>query len=110
MKYELITIGGKERAIRYGFWALAQFCEMCNIKLSELGRLEKDLDLKQAIYLIYVGLEDGARKSGQETELSVEDVADCLDEDDTLIAQALDVFAKFQAKPKKEKSASLKKK
>ena len=62
MKYELITIGGKERAIRYGFWALAQFCEMCNIKLSELGRLEKDL------------------------------------------------FAKFQAKPKKEKSASLKKK
>ena len=43
-------------------------------------------------------------------ELSVEDVADCLDEDDTLIAQALDVFAKFQAKPKKEKSASLKKK
>lgn len=110
MKYELITIGGKERAIRYGFWALAQFCDLCGIKLSELGQLEKDLTLKQAIYLIYVGLEDGARKSGTEMDLKVEDVADFIDDDETLIAKSLDIFTKFQAKPKKEQKASVKKK
>tara|TARA_Y100001973_G_C5199922_1_gene336838 strand:+ start:2803 stop:3138 length:336 start_codon:yes stop_codon:yes gene_type:complete len=111
MKYELITVGGKERAIRYGFWALAQFCEMCNIKLSDLGKLEKDLTLKQAIFLIYVGLEDGARKSGTDFDLKVEQIADYIDEDESLITRSLDIFTKFQSKPdKKEKAVTGKKK
>tara|TARA_R110002020_G_scaffold294252_1_gene510108 strand:+ start:1398 stop:1727 length:330 start_codon:yes stop_codon:yes gene_type:complete len=109
MKYELITIGGKERAIRYGFWALAQFCDLCNIKLSQLTQLEQDLDLKKAIYLIYVGLQDGARKSGTAFDLTVEDVADFIDEDETIISKALEIFGKFQAKPKKP-TKTLKKK
>ena len=43
-------------------------------------------------------------------DLKVEDVADFIDDDETLIAKSLDIFTKFQAKPKKEQKASVKKK
>ena len=103
-KYEIIHVAGKDRPIKFGFWALGQFCKECDIKLSELGLLEKNLDLNQALTLIWVGLKDGARAAGMGFDLTKPDVGDAMDMDQDLLPKALDIFTKFQAQPKKEKA------
>lgn len=103
-KYEIIKVSGKDRPIKFGFWALGQFCKECGIKLSELAALEKNLDLNQALTLIWVGLKDGARAAGVSFDLTKPDIGDAMDEDQELLPQALEVFGNFQAKPKEKSS------
>lgn len=113
--YELITINNKEFAIRYGMNALRIFCKETNKTLNDLSKLGNDMSLEDSIQLVKAGLMDGGRKAGQPCLLSIEDIADALDDDMDLLTRAMDIFssqfnteekgnAKGDTLPKKKKS------
>lgn len=111
--YEIVLINGKDYPVRFGFNALRIFTEKTNKTLADLERIGEDISLNDAIYLIWSGIIDGARKSGRVDlkDLSVEDVADFIDEDMDTLQKVLDVFSKqFTAKTSNEgKSKGVKK-
>ena len=88
--YELIEISGKQYPIRFGMNALRIFCKEANIGLNDFSKVTENLGLDEACLLIQSGLIDGARKAGQEFHLSVEDIADSLDEDFSIIEKAME--------------------
>ena len=69
------------------------------MKILMVDKLGNDMSLDDAIQLIYAGLKDGSRVSGQECSLSVDDVADLLDEDFEALNKVLEIFSnQFSAK------------
>ena len=87
--YELIEIEGKQLPIRFGMNALRLFCKEANVGLNEFVALANNLDLDKACILILCGLQDGARKAGKECSYKVDDIADILDEDFSVLETAM---------------------
>lgn len=89
-----VTINGKEKelAIRFGMNALRLFTKATNKTLNDLQYLGSDMSLEDALQLIQAGLIDGHRKAGQEYIYSIEDIADFLDEDQSVLERAMKVF------------------
>lgn len=113
--YELITINKKEFPIRYGMNALRIFCKETNKTLNDLSKLGNDMSLEDSIQLVRAGLMDGGRKAGQPCLISIEDIADALDDDMDILTNAMDIFSsqfnteekgnvKGDTLPKKKKS------
>ena len=97
--FEIVIINGTDYPVRFGMNALRLFCKETNRKLTDLDKLGQDLSLDDACFLIKAGLTDGARKAGKEFSLSVDDIADILDEDFDALQKVLDVFSEqFSAK------------
>ncbi len=94
--FELLTVTengkNKELAIRFGMNALRIFTKATNRSLSDLERLGDNMSLDDALQLVNAGFIDGHRKSGQLYKYTVEDLADLMDEDATLIERAMKVF------------------
>ena len=88
----IIEIGDRKHAIRFGFNALREFSRMTGTTLAQLEKLGEDMTLDQAITLIYCGFKDGARKEKVAFRYDVADVADWIDEDETLIEKAFSIF------------------
>ena len=91
--YELIEINGEARPLRFGMNALRLFCRDQKISLSEISTLGQDMSLDSACSLILCGLKDGARKAGKNCPLTVDDIADALDEDFSLLEKAMGIFS-----------------
>lgn len=111
----VIEIDKKIVPIRFGMNALRLFCKDQNIKLNELSRLGNDIGLDEACSLILCGLKDGARKNKTSIDLTVDDIADALDEDFTILEKAMEIFANsfntaIKGNKVEEKKKSLKKK
>ena len=87
--YELIEINKQQLPIRFGMNALRLFCKETKTSLNEFATLANDLDLDKACILILCGLKDGARKSGQPCALTVDDIADILDDDFGILETAM---------------------
>ena len=85
----IIEIGERKHPIRFGFNALREFSRMTGTTLAQLESLGDDMTLDQAITLMFCGFKDGARKEKSPFRYDVADVADWIDEDETLIAFAL---------------------
>jgi len=97
--YEIVLINGKDFAVRFGINSLRLFCRDTNRALSDLDKLGESMSLDDACYLILNGIKDGSRVSGQECSLTVESVADLLDEDFDALNKVLEVFStQFSAK------------
>ena len=97
--FEIVIINKKDYPVRFGMNALRLFCKETNRKLTDLDKLGQDLSLDDACFLIKAGLTDGARKAGKEFSLSVDDIADILDDDFDALQKVMDVFSeKFSAK------------
>jgi len=97
--YEIILINGKDYPVRFGMNALRMFCKDTDRALSDLDKLGESMSLDDACYLILNGIKDGSRVSGQECSLTVESVADLLDEDFDALNKVLEVFStQFSAK------------
>ena len=96
MTYEEIESEGKKYPVRYGFWALNQFCKVCGLTLADLGKLESQMQPEHAIGLVWAGLKDGHRKAKLSFDLSLDDIADLIDEDAQLITKCMTVFGKHQ--------------
>ena len=52
------------------------------------------MTLDQALQLVLVGIEEGCRKSGQEFNLTIDELGDMLDTDMGGLTTALEVFGK----------------
>ena len=91
---EHIEIAGKKYPVKYGFNALRIFTNLYGIKLQDMGQLSTEINLEQAIFLMYAGLKDGARAEKTSFKLSVDDVADLLDEDQEALNKCMEVFAR----------------
>ena len=97
--YEIVFINGKDYPVRFGMNALRMFCKDTDRALSDLDKLGESMSLDDACFLILNGIKDGSRVSGQECSLTVESVADLLDEDFEALNKVLEVFsAQFSAK------------
>ena len=97
--YEIVIINGKDYAVRFGINSLRLFCRDTNRALSDLDKLGESMSLDDACFLILNGIKDGSRVSGQECSLTVESVADLLDEDFEALNKVLEVFStQFSAK------------
>lgn len=91
--YELITINKKEYPIRYGMNALRLYCRATDKTLNDLSSLGQGMTLEDSIQLIQAGLQDGHRKAGKEYKLTIEDIADFLDDDLNILTEAMNIFA-----------------
>lgn len=103
MKATPIFINGKDYPVKYGFAALRAFSDVTGTTLNELNQLGKTMTITQALALVWAGLKDGARVMNKEFDLSIDDVADLMDEDDQAMNKVLEVFTASLAKPTKSK-------
>ena len=92
MNYEIIELGGKKFPIFFGFNGLRKYCGMTGTSLTKLMRLGDDMTLDQALHLVLVGIEEGCRKSGENFNLTIDELGDMLDSDMSGLARALEIF------------------
>lgn len=90
---QTIQASGKELPISYGMAALAEFLESEGLKLADLGEISERFQLTTVINLIRIGLKHGARKAGKDFSLTIDDVADLLDDSPDIINEAMELFA-----------------
>lgn len=102
MNTQLIKVGEKTYPVKYGFNALRMFCNASGIELQELEQIGSSMKIDHAINLVWAGMKDGARIEKQEFNLTPEDVADLMDEDNTLINQCMELFVASFIKPNSE--------
>ena len=100
--YEFIKIDGKKHPIKFGFNALRNFSNLTGISLKEMETLGEEMTIDAAITLIWCGLKDGARASKETFIMTIEDVADAMDEDMTIIDRAMKVFINMMSKQEKK--------
>ena len=101
--FEVVILNGKDYSLRYGMNALRLYCKRTNRSLQDLDKLGQDMGLDDACQLILAGLQDGARVAGKDFDLTIEDIADILDEDFGALQKCFDVFGEqFSAKFKDE--------
>ena len=101
--FEVVILNGKDYPIRFGMNALRIYCKRTKTSLQDLDKLGQDISLDDACQLILAGLQDGARVAGKDFDLTIEDIADILDEDFEALQKCFDVFGEqFSAKFKDE--------
>ncbi len=101
--FEVVILDGKDYPIRFGMNALRIYCKQTNRSLQDLDKLGHNMGLDDACHLILAGLQDGARVAGKDFDLTIEEIADILDEDFQALQKCFDVFAEqFSAKSKDE--------
>ena len=99
MTTQLVKVGDNTYPVKYGFNALRLFCNASGIELQELEKLGESITFDYAINLVWAGLKDGARVEKQNFYLTVEDVADLLGQDPSLINQCVELFTASFIKP-----------
>ena len=98
-----IEIGERKHPVRFGFNALREFSRITGTTLADLEKLGDDMNLDEAITLMFCGFKDGARKEKTPFRYDVADVADWIDEDETLIEKVFAIFEEqFTSKDKKK--------
>jgi len=94
-----ILVNGTEHPVKYGFNALRLFSNETGIGLDELSQLENKMSIDHAIALIWAGMKDGARVEKIDFTMTLDDVADLLDDDPTIIQQCVAFFVESFVKP-----------
>jgi hypothetical protein len=103
---EYIQINGKRTPVKYGFNALRIFTTATGVTLEGLQGLSDSMSLEHAIALMYAGLKDGHRAEKLPFKLTIDEVADILDEDQSVLQQCIDVFTRsFSAKAEGKQTA-----
>ena len=92
MNYELVEIAGKQYPLFFGFNGLRKYCAITGTSLNKLMNLGQDMTLDQALKLVLVGIEEGCRKSGQEFNMTIDELSDKLDTDMSGLTKALEIF------------------
>jgi hypothetical protein len=92
-------VGDVVYPVKYGFNALRLFTKEAGLELKDLESLGERIELDHAILLVWAGMKDGARSQKMEFTLEPDDVADLLDEDNTLLQQCMEFFVASFVKP-----------
>lgn len=97
-----IKVNNEEKPIKFGLNALREYGRLMGIPANTLFSVTEDsFTLDQLLTLIYCGFKDGARKegkeftttkAGKEVPTTIEDLADWIDDDPTIVDQAIDEF------------------
>lgn len=98
---EYIETNNKRFPVRFGFNALREFSRVTGMPLAALSNLQHDITLDQAITLVWCGLKDGARKDKMPFKMAVDDVADLMDDDASILEKAFEIFGR-QFSPEQE--------
>ena len=93
MEYTFVKLGDEKYPIKFGFNALRKYSSKTNTSLQDLDKLGVNMTLDNALTLIYCGIEDGYRAAKQECKLSIDDLADLIDNDYDSIAKAMEILA-----------------
>jgi len=93
MNYTFIEIDNKKHPIKFGFNALRKYSSKTNTTLQDLDKLGNNMTLDNALNLIYCGIEDGYRAAKQECKITIDDLADLIDNDYDSIAKAMEILA-----------------
>ena len=104
MKATPVFINGVDYPVKYGFAALRAFTDVTGTTLQELSKLGDSMTTTQALALVWAGLKDGARVMKKDFDLSIDDVADLIDEDQEAMNKVLAVFQDSLAQPSKNKT------
>lgn len=93
-----VQVGDDSKPVRFGFNALADFCDAAGLSLADLQALDLTaLGLRELLALYWAGFKDGARKEGEPFAESIEDVGDWMDEiEDAESQKILEAFAGAQ--------------
>tara|TARA_A100001201_G_scaffold32268_1_gene34726 strand:- start:5604 stop:5930 length:327 start_codon:yes stop_codon:yes gene_type:complete len=102
MKATPIFINGVDYPVKYGFAALRAFSDVTGTNLQELSSLGDNMTITQALALVWAGLKDGARVMKKDFDLSIDDVADLIDEDQDAMNKVLAVFQDSISSPSKK--------
>ena len=105
---EFIEVNGKRYPVRFGFNALREFTAVTGTTLSQLQTLQENITLDNAIKLVWCGFKDGARKEKMPFSITVDDIADLLDEDSSILEQAFDTFNRHFSNDEKKPRAKAK--
>ena len=103
--YSELELGGQVYPIKFGINAVRLYCNKFDITLSKIGKFfaEENLTLDSVLYLALYGLKDGHRvaKVAGAFTLTVEDIADFMDEDPDLPQKVISTFTEqFDSKKK----------
>lgn len=104
--YEYLKINDVKRPIKFGFNALRHFSKHTGIGINELEKIGQNMTFDVALTLIWCGFMDGARVTKEEFNYTIEDLADDLDKDLTVLERAMEIFANQMSnstEPKKTK-------
>tara|TARA_R110002051_G_scaffold280089_1_gene341635 strand:+ start:8462 stop:8791 length:330 start_codon:yes stop_codon:yes gene_type:complete len=93
MKYTFVKINEKKFPVKFGFNALRKYSALTNTSLQELDKLGQDMSLDSALTLIFCGIEDGYRAAKQQCEITIDSLADLIDEDFDAIGRCMEVLA-----------------
>jgi hypothetical protein len=107
--FEYVDVNGKKMAVKFGFNALRHFSRMTGISIGQMEDLGNNMTFDVAVHLIYCGLQDGARVTKEKFNYEVEDLADDLDSDMTIIERCMEIFAQQMGKDKPKKKGKGKK-
>ena len=105
-----VLINGKEYPVKFSFAALDNLCDLKGCSFSELEELFDVDKIRPAdvVLLSYVGLKEGARRSGQNFKMEIDDVDDLLMSDMSAISRILGVFNSQNAAPEGNPAAPAK--
>jgi hypothetical protein len=96
--------------VHFGWAALAEWTQNTGLTLNELNEIGEKLTVTDAIFLVYAGLRHGARKEKVDFHLTIEDVADLMDETPTLMSEAMEEFSRSMSPNAKGPSPTARKK
>jgi hypothetical protein len=106
---EFININGKKMAVKFGFNALRHFSKMTGTSITELEKIGNNMTFDTALTLIYCGLMDGARVAKLDFKYTIDNLADDIDEDMSIIEKCMLLFAEQMSKATKPQKKSQRK-
>lgn len=96
---EYIKVEDQPRPFRFSIMAMKKLCKITESKLSELATVLDDID--NIILMIQIGFEMGAKKEGIAIDFSRKDIEQWLDDDYTILEQAMEIFGNSMSNGKK---------
>ena len=88
-----IKIEGGEFPFSFGMAALTKFCDAHGLSLAEFSSIGENMPPRYILSMVWHGLQDGARKERKDFSMSLDDVGDLLDENPTMLQEAMDLIA-----------------
>lgn len=90
-----VELSGKEYPLSFGYNALSMYENLTGKSFMQMGQ---NLNIEELLAVCYVGLKDGARKSKSEFDLTIQDVGDLLDENESAFEDIMSAFKSQQTK------------
>jgi hypothetical protein len=103
--FEYIDVNGKKMPVKFGFNALRIFSKATGVSINDMEKIGNNMTFDIALNLIHAGMQDGARITKEKFDFEIEDLADALDQDITIIERCMTIFAEHMGQNKQKEVA-----